>query len=307
MLKEYLEQSRSSINSTWYDIMTGVTVYRFTTDNKENVSSLKLDFSQDPSLYEVFFCLSGSVLIGQNKGTPINVAAHEILILTDSSSFRSVRIAHPLSGILITIDHEKAKKDFHMLDGLARQMHKNSHNLGEIFKKYQGCFLLHNIEWSRSIFTTLKELPFEHQGDFCIIKIFELLYLLSINSSILEKGIDPVVGDSYLTGVVASMKKYMQEHLDEKLTIDSMCRQYHISATAFKTCFRRLYGQPVHAWILEQRMIHAAYLLCSSPLSILQISQSVGYEGISQFNVIFKRRYGITPRQYRKLSNTGEF
>ena len=33
-------------------------------------------------------------------------------------------------------------------------------------------------------------------------------------------------------------------------------------------------------------------------------AQAVGYEGMSQFNAVFKREYGMTPGQYRKMSET---
>ena len=305
MLKEYIQNAGSSINSTWYDIMPGVTVYRFNTD-ESSTSQVSPDIHTESSLFEIFYSLKGSVLIGRKRGTPISIGRNEIFLLADASGFSSVRITLPLSGVLITVDHEKAQNGLRSLNGMISQFRLNKDRMRTLIHERQGCFLLHSTEWSRGIFTTLKELSAKHQGDFCVLKTLELLYLLSIDSPVLQEGIDPLTGDSYLTGIVSDMKKYMQEHLDEKLTIDTICRRYHISATAFKTCFRRLYGQPVHSWLLEQRMLRAANLLCSSPMSILQVSQAVGYEGISQFNVIFKRRYGITPRQYRKLSNTGE-
>lgn len=306
MLKEYIQNAGSSLKSTWYDIIPGITVYRFTSDESSNTWSFT-DISTDSSMFEIFFCLSGSILIGRKRSTPVCVTKHEIFLLKDASAFSSVRITLPLSGILITLDHQNVAPELGTLYSMMEHFHTNKDRLSNLISERHGCFLLHNTEWSRSVFSTLDELSSFNQGEFCVLKTFELLYLLSTDSSILQEGCDPVAGDSYLTGVVSEMKKYMQEHLDEKLTIDAICKRYHISATAFKSCFRRLYGQPVHSWLLEQRMLRAANLLCSSPLSILQISQAVGYEGISQFNVIFKRRYGITPRQYRKLSNTGEF
>jgi len=39
-------------------------------------------------------------------------------------------------------------------------------------------------------------------------------------------------------------------------------------------------------------------------MPIQQIAQAVGYEGMSQFNAAFKREYGMTPGQYRKMSET---
>ena len=103
------------------------------------------------------------------------------------------------------------------------------------------------------------------------------------------------------------MRRYLKQHLDQKLTIKQMSQRYCLSHTAFKEYFRRMNGCPFHKWLLQQRMAKAVELLRHSSMSILEIAQSVGYEGVSQFNVVFKRIYGVTPSRYRKMSDTGDF
>ena len=56
-------------------------------------------------------------------------------------------------------------------------------------------------------------------------------------------------------------------------------------------------------------MLHCALdraqeLICTTRMPIQQIAQAVGYESMSQFNAAFKREYGMTPGQYRKMSET---
>ena len=46
----------------------------------------------------------------------------------------------------------------------------------------------------------------------------------------------------------------------------------------------------------------ASRLLISSESSILAIAEEVGYENLSYFNRTFKKRFGMTPRDYRKQS-----
>lgn len=52
------------------------------------------------------------------------------------------------------------------------------------------------------------------------------------------------------------------------------------------------------------KSVELLYLLCTTRMPIQQIAQAVGYEGMSQFNAAFKRAYGMTPGQYRKISET---
>ena len=99
---------------------------------------------------------------------------------------------------------------------------------------------------------------------------------------------------------LADTRRYMEEHLDEPLTISTLSRRSCLSATAFKAGFRRLYGLPVHTWLRQRRMERAAELLRSSSLSVLGVAQSVGYGSASQFTAAFRQQYGMPPAQYRK-------
>ena len=99
----------------------------------------------------------------------------------------------------------------------------------------------------------------------------------------------------------------MELHLDEKLTIDSLCRRFYLSPTTFKKYFRSVYDQPVHNWLLQKRMEKAGELLRYSSMTVLEIAQAVGYSSLSQFNVVFKKCYTCTPRQYRNRSDSVDF
>lgn len=101
---------------------------------------------------------------------------------------------------------------------------------------------------------------------------------------------------------LAEICRYMEEHLDESLTISALSRRACLSTTTFKEGFRRLYGLPVHTWLRQRRMERAAELLRDSSLSVLGVAQSVGYGSASQFSAAFRRQYGMTPAMYRKMS-----
>ena len=92
----------------------------------------------------------------------------------------------------------------------------------------------------------------------------------------------------------------MEEHLDEPLTISALSRRACLSATAFKSGFRRLYSLPVHTWLRQRRMEKAAELLRGSSLSVLEVAMAVGYGSASQFTAAFRLQYGVTPAAYRK-------
>ena len=53
-------------------------------------------------------------------------------------------------------------------------------------------------------------------------------------------------------------------------------------------------------------MERAAELLRRSDMSVLDISQAVGFASPSQFGANFLRRFGASPGKYRKMSVSGE-
>ena len=128
----------------------------------------------------------------------------------------------------------------------------------------------------------------------------ELLYLLSTQD---EQGTDALPGPMLDRGVaqsLAEIRRYMEEHLDEHLTIPALSRRACLSATTVKEGFRRLYGLPVHTWLRQRRMERAAELLHTTELSLEGVAKAVGYSSVSQFIAAFRQQYGLTPGQYRK-------
>ena len=103
---------------------------------------------------------------------------------------------------------------------------------------------------------------------------------------------------------ILTISDYIQEHLSEKITIQLLSRKFFISPTFLKENFHRACGMPVHTWLIQQRIKRAQKLLCTTQMSIQEIARTVGYESISQFHAAFKGYSGITPGQYRKMSET---
>ena len=99
---------------------------------------------------------------------------------------------------------------------------------------------------------------------------------------------------------LAETRRYMEEHLDEPLTIPALSRRACLSATTFKEGFRQLYGLPVHTWLRKRRMERAAELLHTPGLSLEGVAKAVGYSSVSQFAAAFRQQYGVTPGKYRK-------
>ena len=93
--------------------------------------------------------------------------------------------------------------------------------------------------------------------------------------------------------------EYLNSHLDQHITIESLAKQFCVNPTTIKTVFRNTFGNSVAAHTREHRMERASELLLSTDYSLGEIAQMVGYQSQSKFTKAFRETYGILPKDYR--------
>ena len=302
MLSEFLKTSDSGINSSWQYAMPGVSICRFQLNPAENKFPIDIPLKLESMHFEALFCQGGALML-RPQDSLVSVEGRDILLLSDCSEFRSVQIASALSGILVSVDGNNASQSLDALTKLLGRMRLSTGDLKRKMDRHHGYARFAATAWTQSVFSALEVMGTEDQGMYSALKTLELLFLFCADSPLLTAENENPVFGGYLSRTVTDMRVYMESHLDEKLTIEAMSRSFNISPTAFKSCFRSLYGQPVHRWLQNQRMRRASELLRNTPLGVLQVAQAVGYEGLSQFNLVFKRKFGVTPSQYKKMSD----
>lgn len=64
--------------------------------------------------------------------------------------------------------------------------------------------------------------------------------------------------------------------------------------------FKQATGQTIGAYLNELRIEHAAAMLTTTYLDIIDIALESGFENLSTFYHLFKKKKGISPKQYRK-------
>jgi CheY-like chemotaxis protein len=64
--------------------------------------------------------------------------------------------------------------------------------------------------------------------------------------------------------------------------------------------FQHHLGMTVFEWVREQRLVRAQALLATDGLQIQQVAAQIGFKRAGDFGTAFKRRFGMTPREYRQ-------
>ena len=98
---------------------------------------------------------------------------------------------------------------------------------------------------------------------------------------------------------VRAVVEYVEEHLDASLTLEQMAAAAHLSAYHFARQFKAATGLPPHQYIIARRVERAKHLLQGGDLSLAEVAAHAGFSDQSQFSHHFKRRVGVTPRQFQ--------
>ena len=85
----------------------------------------------------------------------------------------------------------------------------------------------------------------------------------------------------------------------EPLDVDDLAAAAGLSRAHFSREFRRVFGEPPHAYLLTRRLERAASLLRFTDRSVADVCFSVGLASVGSFTTSFTRAYGASPTAYR--------
>lgn len=98
---------------------------------------------------------------------------------------------------------------------------------------------------------------------------------------------------------VKTAKRWISEHLAEKIQTSTVARHTGLSEQYFCKLFHRVTGQTLTHYVAAQRVARAKTLLCDRSQRISDIAFASGFQSISQFNRVFKQHTRQSPAQYR--------
>jgi AraC-like DNA-binding protein len=92
--------------------------------------------------------------------------------------------------------------------------------------------------------------------------------------------------------------RYMEEHLEGRLTIDTICRDNLISRSQLQKIFREAHGCGVIEYFTSMKIEGAKQLIRNNQLNFTEISDRLGYTSVHYFSRQFKTLTGMTPSEY---------
>lgn len=99
--------------------------------------------------------------------------------------------------------------------------------------------------------------------------------------------------------VVAPALDYMRTNYMMDFPMDSLSELCHLSPTHFRRTFRQIMGKSPLEYLIHLRITKASALLRTTEMSILDISEAVGFRSVSSFNRHFREIMNDTPKNWR--------
>ncbi len=110
----------------------------------------------------------------------------------------------------------------------------------------------------------------------------------------------PVGGDAPVHHpVIRALLAHLSEHLADRVDPSVLARRLDSSPTHLNRLCRAAFGHPLLAYVRQQRLQRAEYLLRQTSTPIADIAATVGYEDLQHFNKLMRRHAGRSPRGLR--------
>jgi len=98
---------------------------------------------------------------------------------------------------------------------------------------------------------------------------------------------------------VTDIQDYIRQHFAEKISVETLCRDLHLSRSSAFARFSRQVGHSIGTEITRTRMEYACHMLTTTDYKIDYVATMSGYQNTSSFCRIFKKLFHQTPIDYR--------
>lgn len=103
---------------------------------------------------------------------------------------------------------------------------------------------------------------------------------------------------TYKDHVVSNVQKYINSHIEERLTLNDVAAVFGLSPNYLSALFRKNCSIGFSEYITQKKISRAKALLLEQNLKIYEVADQLGFESAFYFSKVFKKVEGVSPREY---------
>jgi AraC-like DNA-binding protein len=131
-------------------------------------------------------------------------------------------------------------------------------------------------------------------------KVYELLsYYFSTTAENNNESCPYIANEETLSKIKHAKQLIIKEMINPP-SLTELAKEVGLNIKKLKSEFKEIYGVPVFTFLLNYKMELAKQFLLEQQLNVNEIALQLGYSTSSHFIAAFKKKYGITPKQFSK-------
>jgi AraC-like DNA-binding protein len=153
-----------------------------------------------------------------------------------------------------------------------------------------------------SVYGKLEELIRAQAGFMRLLKFLEILHMLA-ESTAWHKLSSSAFSNIRIPSESRRITKIQEEisnNYNKPLLLNDLASKVGMTPTAFSRFFKMRTGRTLSDYILDVRIGHASRMLVDTTMNMSEICYECGFNNISNFNRIFKKRKGCCPKEFRE-------
>lgn len=240
--------------------------------------------------------MRGKKIISLSGEKEFDFLPGESVILPDHVSMRvdfpEADINHPVQFATLTLDWDVVDKNLEFLN----EHYPNSEAPFQWQLNFSKYHFVNNKELAGSINKLIsismetdaaKDALADLSLKFLLLRIIQTQNLASVQETISN------------AGRFAEVIDFINRHLVEKISVDTLARECCMSRSTFFQSFKNQFSITPLEYILRERIRLAKVLLENSQLNITEICYQSGFNNLNYFIRQFKKQEGISPSLFR--------
>lgn len=181
-------------------------------------------------------------------------------------------------------------------------MRKNQFESMRRMMERAQCGLVFPLPAIMKIYTKLENLVHHQTGFHAVLDLLEILHELSLcdEARQLSSSAFARMEMQSESRRVDKVQKYIAHHYNEDIRLEDMAAMVDMTPVAFSRFFRQRSGRTLSDYIIDIRIGSAARMLIDTTNTVAEICYDCGFNTLSNFNRLFKRKRGCSPKEFRE-------
>lgn len=149
----------------------------------------------------------------------------------------------------------------------------------------------------------LKTLSCENDSFYSLVKLIVILHELSVDKGMRSLSTGQFAASraskEYSNDKLNKITEYLNQHYPEVIRLADMAALVSMSEASFCRMIKQHTSKSFVDFLTDIRVGAASRALIDTSLSIAEIGYDCGFNNLSNFNRIFKKKKGFTPREFR--------